>query len=518
MARPHQAQLFLRKSFLRKSLWSKSFWSKSLLLAAGVSASAGGFLAATRAVAEPALVMDVASGEVLYEEQAADAWYPASLTKLMTLYVALSAVRDHKIALDTPLVVSARAASQAPSKMGFTPGTQVTLDNALKMLMVKSANDMAVTIAEGVSGSVEAFAQDMNATAAALGMRQSHFVNPNGLPDAAHVSSAGDLAQVARALYVNFPEFAGIYRIGALQLGDELIPTHNTLLGRYSGADGMKTGFTCSAGFNLVASAERSGHRYIAVVLGAPSVAQRMVKAAILLDRAFAGIDRPHEGFALFPQANRPAAAASTTAPDLRNLVCKRRSFAVARFQAQLATLQAPLATQSSSFVADNALFEPAANPALQANAMARKVMAAVPSFEPVPVNVGAPVGYAGLIAQARPPHSPVGTEPPPETTPPKPEVVAAPVKGPDLHGKPAADKRARRIAAHAKSSDEDDDTAPVKVRAKASAKAAHEVGKVAHNKPVKTAGKTTSKTNGKAVGDADAAHAKTKPAPHTQD
>jgi D-alanyl-D-alanine carboxypeptidase len=518
MARPHQALLFWRNSPLRESFWRKFFWHRSLLLAASVAASGGVFLAANRAVAEPALVMDVASGEVLYEEQAADVWYPASLTKLMTLYVALSAVRDHKIALDTPLVVSTRAASQAPSKMGFAPGTQVTLDNALKMLMVKSANDMAVTIAEGVSGSVEAFAQDMNAAAEGLGLRQSHFVNPNGLPDATHVSSARDLAQIARALYVTFPEFAGIYRIGALQLGDELIPTHNTLLGRYAGADGMKTGFTCSAGFNLVASAERSGRRYIAVVLGAPSVAQRMVKAAILLDRAFAGIDRPHEGVALLPQANR--AAASTTAPDLRNLVCQRRSFAVARYQTQLETLQAPLATQGSSFVADNALFGPAPNPVVRANAMARKVMAPVPTFEPVAVNVGAPAGYSGLIAQARPPHSPVGTEPPPQTadtTPPKPEVVATPVKGPDLHGKSVAATRMRRLAAHAKSSEEDEDGAPAKAHAKANAKAtaktAHEIGKVAHNKPVKTAGKT------KSVGDADAAHAaKTKSVPHTPD
>ena len=369
MARPQQAMLSYRENF----------WRKCFLRALGILAGIGGFLAACAAMAEPALVMDMASGDVLYEDQATDAWYPASLTKLMTMYVALSAVRAHKIALDTPLVVSARATSQGPSKMGFAPGTQVTLENAFKMLMVKSANDMAVTIAEGVSGSVEAFAEDMNAAAASLGMRQSHFVNPNGLHDPAHVSSAWDLALLARALYLTFPEYAGVYGIGSLRLGDELIPNHNMLLGRYPGADGMKTGFTCASGFNLVASAERSGHRYIAVVLGAPSVAQREVKTAILLDRAIAGIDRPRGGFgALFSQSSKAAA----TAPDLRNSVCKRRSFAMARFQAQLEALQAPLANQSSSFVADNALFVTAKNPAQQASLMARKIKATLPSFK----------------------------------------------------------------------------------------------------------------------------------------
>ena len=133
-----------------------------------------GFIAAAillavagRAAATPSLVIDVATGDVLYENEATQPWYPASLTKLMTVYVALSAVRDHQISLDTPLVVSRRAASMPPSKMGFRPGTEVTLGNALKMLMVKSPNDIAITIAEGIAGSVEAFADDMNDAAAA---------------------------------------------------------------------------------------------------------------------------------------------------------------------------------------------------------------------------------------------------------------------------------------------------------------------------------------------------------------
>ncbi len=206
----------------------------------------------------------------LIENEATEAWYPASLTKLMTVYVALDAVRAGKLTMDTPLVMSARAARMPPSKMGFRPGTEVTLDNALKMLMVKSPNDVAVMVAEGVSGSVEAFADDMNAEAQRLGLHESHFVNPNGLHNPDHVSSARDMAMIARALLRDFPDHADLYGIGELQLGHQIITNHNGLIGRYPGADGMKTGFTCPAGFNVVATANHSGRRLIVVVLGAP--------------------------------------------------------------------------------------------------------------------------------------------------------------------------------------------------------------------------------------------------------
>src|SRR5277367_2727329 len=218
-------------------------------------------LIASPALANPTLVIDAGSGQVLIESQPTANWYPASLTKLMTVYVALHAVRDGRVTMDTPFLVSARAANMPPSKMGFRPGAQVTLDNALKMLMVKSPNDVAVMVAEGVSGSIEAFADDMNADAQRLGLHESHFVNPNGLHDPAHVSSARDMAMIARALLREFPDHADLFSIGALQLGNRYIPNHNGLLGRYPGADGMKTGFTCPAGFNVVASASHSGRR-----------------------------------------------------------------------------------------------------------------------------------------------------------------------------------------------------------------------------------------------------------------
>ncbi len=253
-----------------------------------LGAAAALTLGAAFAQATPYLVVDADSDQVLMQKEATAPWYPASLTKLMTVYVALSAVRAGKLTLNTPLVMSARAARMPPSKMGFRPGTVVTLDNALKMLMVKSPNDVAVMVAEGVSGSVEAFADDMNAAGQRLGLHESHFVNPNGLHNPAHVSSARDMALIARALLREFPDEANLFDIGAIELGNRYIANHNGLLGRYPGADGMKTGFTCPAGFNIVASANHSGRRLIVVVLGAPTARSRNQEAADLFDRGFA--------------------------------------------------------------------------------------------------------------------------------------------------------------------------------------------------------------------------------------
>jgi D-alanyl-D-alanine carboxypeptidase len=204
--------------------------------------------------------------------------------------------------------------------MGFRPGTEVTLDNALKMLMVKSPNDVAVMVAEGVSGSVEGFADDMNAAAQRLGLRESRFVNPNGLHDPAHVSSARDMAMIARALLREFPEHANLFSIGALQLGNQYVANHNGLLGRYPGADGMKTGFTCPAGFNVVASANHSGRRLIVVVLGAPTARSRNQEAANLFDRGFA------MGGGSGSLESLPSATSEP--PDMRADVCLRHNAA----------------------------------------------------------------------------------------------------------------------------------------------------------------------------------------------
>jgi D-alanyl-D-alanine carboxypeptidase len=349
-------------------------------------------LGAASAQATPYLVVDADSDQVLMENEATAPWYPASLTKLMTVYVALDAVRGGKLTLDTPLIMSARAARMPPSKMGFRPGTQVTLDNALKMLMVKSPNDVAVMVAEGVSGSIEAFADDMNADAQRLGLHESHFVNPNGLHNPAHVSSARDMATIARALLREFPDHADLFSIGALQLGRQYIPNHNGLLGRYPGADGMKTGFTCPAGFNVVASANHSGRRLIVVVLGAPSARSRNQEAADLFDRGFAtgggsgsleslpsgsGAPDPHANVCL----HRNAAALAAAAEDDS---IAQQAEAAAGSAGRNGVIPTPLV----------ALFAPVAVHTELTNERIR--------FDPVPVYIGPAPGWKGPALGAR--------------------------------------------------------------------------------------------------------------------
>jgi D-alanyl-D-alanine carboxypeptidase len=260
-------------------------WSTPFLRVVLTAACVGAL--ATPVQAGPYLLVEAETGRVISQSDAGQPWYPASVTKLMTTYVAFRAMRDGKIGPNSLLRVSANAQAQPPSKMGFNVGTEITLDNAIKMLMVRSANDIAVVIAEGVGGSVEAFVNEMNLTAGRLGMNGTRFVNPHGLPDDNQVTSARDMAMLARAMTREFPEYELYFRIPAIQLGKRIIRNHNRLIDRYPGADGMKTGFICSSGFNVVASAGRGGKRLIAVVFGSYSAAQRAEDAARLFERGF---------------------------------------------------------------------------------------------------------------------------------------------------------------------------------------------------------------------------------------
>ncbi len=253
------------------------------------------FVAATAAIlphaaqAEASLVIEADTGKVLHADNATHPWYPASVTKIMTAYVTLKAVKDGRITLDTLFTVSPNAVAQQPSKMGFKTGTRITVDNALKMMMVKSANDVAVVLAEGVAGSIDNFSNEMNKTAQQLGMTQTSYVNPNGLPADGQITSARDLAILARAVMQDLPEYEYFMRVPAIKFGRRVTQNFNKLIGRYPGADGMKTGFICASGFNLVATATHGKKRLIAVVLGAQSSTQRAVKAAHLLERGFNG-------------------------------------------------------------------------------------------------------------------------------------------------------------------------------------------------------------------------------------
>jgi D-alanyl-D-alanine carboxypeptidase len=244
-------------------------------------------MASSSAFAGPALVFEPYNGTVFYAEDADAQWFPASLTKLMTAYVAFQALKAGTVTADTKLICSKEATEQAPSKLWLKVGESITLDVALKVLIVESANDVAVMIAEGVAGSQEAFVQRMNETAQHLGMTRTNFANVNGLPDERQVTTARDLAKLARAIIVEFPEYASIFALPQVQVGKQLIRTHNGLLIDYPGADGMKTGFICNSGYNVVASATRDGRKLVAVVLGEVSIASRRDRATDLLENGF---------------------------------------------------------------------------------------------------------------------------------------------------------------------------------------------------------------------------------------
>jgi D-alanyl-D-alanine carboxypeptidase len=270
--------LFERKTRIRTRIATLTLGMGLAMLGLGL---------ATPAKAEALLLVEAGSGKVLQAENATYPWYPASVTKLMTAYVTLKAVKEGRITINSPFVVSANALAQAPVKMGFKVGTIVTVDNALKMMMVKSANDVAVLLAEGVSGSVEKFVDEMNAAATRLGMTQTSYVNPNGLPADGQVTSARDLAILARAIYRELPEYGEYWHLPGIKFGRRVVRNYNRLIDLYPGADGMKTGFICASGFNLVASATRGNRRLIAIVLGAPSSSVRAYKAAKLLEQGF---------------------------------------------------------------------------------------------------------------------------------------------------------------------------------------------------------------------------------------
>ncbi len=281
----------------------------------------------------PYLVADAETGQIIEERDAARPWYPASTTKMMTVYVAFQAVRAGEITLDSDVLYDSTAAAQPASKMGFRPGATISLDNALKMMMVKSANDVSVAVAEAIGGSVEGFSERMNAAAADLGMTHSHFVNPHGLPDKRQVTSARDMALLARALLSEFPQHRRFYAIHAIQIGGKVLRNYNRLIDRFAGTTGMKTGFICSSGYNLVASARRDGRELIAVVFGEYGGNLRNEHAAALLDAAFSAPARRAEGeTTLF---NVTSGADHTEAFDMRPHVCGKGRKAVLAALAQ---------------------------------------------------------------------------------------------------------------------------------------------------------------------------------------
>ncbi|MDX2157897.1 MAG: D-alanyl-D-alanine carboxypeptidase family protein [Hyphomicrobiaceae bacterium] len=261
--------------------------SAALAVLAGLLPIAAG----VPAVAGPVLLLEADTGRVLYAEDADHQWYPASLTKIMTAYLAFEDIKAGRLKLTDSVTVSELALAQPPSKLGLPVGAEISVDAALRVLIVKSANDVAVMLAEKMAGNVEAFAERMNATAQRIGMSRTRFVNPNGLPAPEQVTTARDLATLSRAALKDFPEHHDMWTLAEVRVGNIRLRSHNRLLKSYPGADGIKTGFICDSGFNVVASANRDGRRLVAVVLGEPSGKERNERAAALLEHGFATAD-----------------------------------------------------------------------------------------------------------------------------------------------------------------------------------------------------------------------------------
>lgn len=301
--------MFMRNSSILAKVAYKSAFAFSTWLATSLCASG-----------TPHLVFDYKTGEIYSHQQAFDQWYPASLTKLMTAYTTLRTMKSGLINLKSPVKVSKFALSQPPSKMGFPVGTTLNFDNALKIIMVKSSNDVSVAIAESVAGTQARFVDLMNENAKRLGMKNSHFVNPHGLHDDDQYTSARDMGVLAQALIKEFPQHASYFNIPAIKVGRRTMRNHNRLMHKMSGIRGMKTGFTCPSGLNVVVARDHGDKHLISVVMGHSTGRERNIKAAELLAKA----DEQKPMVELGTFENFYPKQMVNSAPNLRPVVCKK--------------------------------------------------------------------------------------------------------------------------------------------------------------------------------------------------
>ena len=239
-----------------------------------------------------AIVMDANTGEVLYQVRADNPRYPASISKVMTMYLTFEALAEGRLKLTDQIVVSPHAASMQPTKLGLRAGSHISVDDAMRSIATKSANDMAVALGERLGGTESNFAKLMTMRARELGMNNTQFVNASGLPDTRQISTAHDLAILSRAVMRDYPQYYSYFSIKSFTYHGETMRNHNHLLGQMPGVDGIKTGYIGAAGFNLAASAVRDGHRLIAVVLGGSSAAARDDNVEDLLNNGFSTLKR----------------------------------------------------------------------------------------------------------------------------------------------------------------------------------------------------------------------------------
>ena len=268
-------------------------FARCVAVAGGVLGLSGGLLTASPTAAWAAkyssIIIDAESGDVLSEYDADLTNYPASLTKMMTLYLVFDALEHRQISLDQRFSVSAHAAAQEPTKLELAAGESVAIHDLILGLVTQSANDAAVVLAEGLAGSEAAFAERMTRTANAMGMENTNFHNASGLPDPLQRTTARDLAILARHLYLDFPKEYAYFATESFTFRGVRYSNHNHLMSSFEGMDGIKTGFIRASGFNLAASAVRNNRRLIGVVMGGQSAHARDLKMAALLNAAFDG-------------------------------------------------------------------------------------------------------------------------------------------------------------------------------------------------------------------------------------
>ena len=281
--------------FLR--VFRTGFWRRGLALlafaASGITAIAAPASAQIGSARYSSIVIDARTGAILSAVNADETRYPASLTKMMTLYMIFEALRDRRIGLHQLVPVSANAAAMSPTKLGLTPGTRITVEQAILGLITKSANDAAAALGEMLGGDEDRFAQMMTLRARGLGMTRTTFRNASGLPDYGQVSTARDLALLGRRLIADFPAYYGYFGIHSFTFHGRAHRNHNNLLTGYPGTDGLKTGYTQLSGYNLVSSAARGGVRLVGVVLGGASGGERDNHMMALLDQGFERMDVP---------------------------------------------------------------------------------------------------------------------------------------------------------------------------------------------------------------------------------
>jgi len=270
-----------------------------------------------------AMVVDANSGRTLYAAAENELRHPASLTKVMTLYLLFEQLEKGRLTLESPIVMSAHAASQAPSKLGLDPGESLSVENAIKAVVTRSANDVAVAIAENIGGDEDSFAEMMTRKAHALGMSRTTYVNASGLPDDRQITTAHDLTVLGRAVQERFPHYFHYFSTHSFDYAGETIGNHNHLLGRVDGVDGIKTGYTRASGFNLLTSLHRGGRSLVAVVMGGPTAGARDRLMESLLAQHFASATTARTATMIAeasPAAPMQLAAANPPVPPVRGL------------------------------------------------------------------------------------------------------------------------------------------------------------------------------------------------------